>query len=507
MNRNLMCVVLVVLLVEVGPLACWAAKTENGMPKGRRPGVVLYKWKADMSPEQRTALAALLSAYDMRLDRKLVDGTVLRVKANRPAGRDEEAMAADLELSGAVEWAEPDYVEQAVATPNDPYYANQWQHVNIRSAGAWDITTGSTQVIVAVCDTGVDLGHPDLASRLVLPGWNTYLNNTNCMDTHGHGTMVAGFAAAAGNNGIGVAGVAWNVRILPIRITFADGGGSAYVSDIGEAITYGADHGAKVVNVSFSGYSSSTIISAADYAQGKGTLVVIAAANDGVDLTGSPDPASIVLVGATTTADTRASFSNYGTPIDVVAPGVNVWSTIMGGGYGYGSGTSFSSPITAGLAALIFSVNPSLTPQAVEGCIESTCKDLGSVGEDGVFGFGLIQADAAVAKAYGTTKSPPPPPPPLNAPSGLTASVSGRTVTLKWTDNSSAETGFIIQRGVKTKATITYTQVGTAPADAKTCSDAVVSANTYNYRVQAYQNGSNGITLSPFSNVVSIRVR
>ncbi len=385
-----------------------AAGKAGGVQKNRRPGVLLYKWKADMSAEQRDALGALLLTYDMRLEKKLVNDAVLRVKANRAANRTEEELAAKLFDSGAVEWAQPDYVEQAVTTPNDPYFANQWQHVNIRSAGAWDFTVGSTQVIIAVCDTGVDLNHADLKSRLILPGWNTYLNTTNCMDTYGHGTMVAGFAGATGNNGIGVAGVAWNVRILPIRMTYADGVGSAYVSDMAEAITYGASHGAKVINISFSGYYNSAIIAAANDARLKGALVVMAAGNENMDISSYADPASILLVGATDSLNARTSFSNYGTPIDVVAPGLSVWSTILGGYYGYGSGTSYSSPITAGLAALIFSLNPSFSPAVVEGVITSTCLDLGAAGADSVYGFGLIQADAAVAKAYSSIGNLPP---------------------------------------------------------------------------------------------------
>jgi thermitase len=385
-----------------------AAGKGGDRSKDRRPGVVLYKWKAGLTAEQRDALGALLLAYDVRLERKIVNGAVLQAKANRAAARTEEDLAAELVGSGAVEWAQPDYVEQAVLTPNDPYFANQWQHANIRSSGAWDFTVGSTQVIIAVCDTGVDLNHADLKSRLVLPGWNTYLNTTNCMDTYGHGTMVAGFAGATGNNGIGVAGVAWNVRILPIRMTYADGVGSAYVSDMAEAITYGASRGARVINVSFSGYYNSAIIAAANDARLKGALVVMAAGNDSLDISSYADPASILLVGATDTLNARASFSNYGTPIDVVAPGLYVWSTILGGYYGSGSGTSYSSPITAGLAALIFSLNPSFTPAVVEGLIGSTCLDLGVAGADSVYGFGLIQADAAVSKAYSSMGNLPP---------------------------------------------------------------------------------------------------
>lgn len=589
MFRKLLNVFLAVSLLGIFSVASFAANDGGKAKKERNPGTVLYKMKAEATPDQQKSLSSVLSSYDLRLDRKLVNGSVIRVKSHGQAIFAEEGMAADIKLTGAVEWAEPDYVEEAVATPNDPYYANEWQHVNIRSAGAWDITTGNSQIIVAVCDTGVDLTHPDLASHLVLPGWNTYLNNTNCADTQGHGTMVAGFAAATGNNGIGVAGTAWNVRILPIRMTYADGVGSAYVSDMAEAITYGADQGAKVINISFSGYYNSAIITAADYARGKGSLVVMAAANDGADISTYADPPSIVLVGATTTTDVRASFSNYGTPIDVVAPGVNVWSTTNGGGYGYGSGTSFSSPITAGLAALIYSINPDFTPAEVEGFIESTCKDIGATGEDAVYGFGLIQADAAVAKAQNSIGNQPPlavasvdrtsgdipltvnfdgsassdpdgsiasyswdfgdgsgvaygyfanhtytiagtfvvtltvtdnlgstdtanltitaaDPNKVNAPSGLTATAASKTVTLKWADNSGNETGFYIERGVKSKTSITYTRVGTVAANVKTFSETRTSG-TYYYRVQAYKTGTGGTVTSTYSNAVTIKVR
>jgi thermitase len=568
----------------------FAAGKMNGVQKCRRPGVVLYMWKADMTAEQRSALGALVLTYDMRIEKKIVNDTVLRVKANQAQNRTEEELANELIGSGAVEWAQPDYVEEAVMTPNDPYFSSQWQHANIRSAGAWDFTAGSTQMIIAVCDTGVDLNHADLRSRLVLPGWNTYLNTTNCMDTYGHGTMVAGFAAATGNNGIGVAGVAWNVRVLPIRMTYADGIGSAYVSDMAEAITYGASHGAKVVNVSFSGYYNSAIIAAANDARLRGALVVMAAGNDGLDISAYADPASILLVGATDSLNARTSFSNYGTPIDVVAPGLNVWSTILGGYYGYGSGTSYSSPITAGLAALIFSLNPSFSPATVEGLIESTCLDIGAAGADGVYGFGLIQAEAAVAKAYSSIGNLPPvavatadraggnipclvnfsgvssydsngsiisyawnfgdgsaavagitashtftaagtfkaslivtdnlgatgtnvltitttDPSIILAPSGLTAKASLRTVTLNWLDNSGNETGFYIERGLSSRAGVVYARVGTVGANVRTFSNTVSAAGTYYHRVQAYRADGGVTVVSPYSNVVSVKVR
>jgi thermitase len=570
-------------------LIAWGSVAAFGVPaqhRERRPDTVTYKWKSQMTEQERQALAAVLVEYKLGLDKKIAGGSIIRVKAKRGMGVSEETLAAALMQSGGVEWAEPDYVVEAVVIPNDPYYFSQWWHQNIASAGAWDITTGVTQIVVAVCDTGVDLTHPDLVRNLILPGWNTYLNNTNCVDTYGHGTAVAGCAAATGNNGIGVAGMAWNVKILPIRITYQDGIGSAYITDIADGIAYGADRSAKVVNVSFGGYSYSTIITAADYARSKGALVVFAAGNDGLDLTGSADPASILLVGATSSFDARASFSNYGAPIDVVAPGESVLTCVMGGSYGYWSGTSFSAPITAGLAALIFSINPSFTPAQVETLITSSCKDLGVIGNDSVYGFGLIQAAGAVvkakaavvnllpvAKATATPTSGSLPlvvaldgsqssdsdgiiasyvwsfgdgsasvtgktishiystagsfmavltvtddkgatstssvaitvtdPAVLVAPSALAVTVVSRTVTLKWADNSSNETGFYIERAVKARTGIgPYSRVGTVGANIRAYSETVL-ANTYYYRVQAF----NATRLSTYSNVISVRVK
>lgn len=583
MNRWIMGIsVFLATILVTGTITAFGAP---GGHRDRRPDTVVLKWKAQMTDDERQALGATLLSHGFTLDKKLVDGKVIRVKAAHHADLSEEDLADALEQSGGVEWAEPDYVVEAVFVPNDPQFGYQWWHQNIASPGAWDLCTGNTQVIVAVCDTGVDIKHPDLVRNLILPGWNTYLNNTNCVDTQGHGTAVAGCAAAIGNNSVGVAGMAWNVRILPIRITFQDGGGSAYITDMAEAISYGADHGAKVVNVSFGGYSYSTIVSAADYARSKGTLVVFAAGNENTDLTGSADPASILLAGATSSSDTRASFSNYGTPVDVVAPGESVLTLVKGGSYGYWSGTSFSSPITAGLAALIYSVNPAFTPAQVEGIIESTCKDLGAAGEDSVYGFGLIQADKAVAKAVSLGGNQPPvasasaspttgdmplpvafdgslsadadgtivsyawtfgdgsapvsgvtanhtyaaagtykavltvtddqgatgsasvtvtvTDPTVKAPSSLTAKASNRVVTLTWRDNASNETGFYIERAVKVgSAAGPFTRVGTVAANVRTYSEAV-AANTYYYRVQAF----NAVRVSGYSNTVSLKVR
>lgn len=378
---------------------------EVGKP---RAATVLYRVKADAGEDAKAALAAVLKKHDLKLVRKLVDGRVLQAKAGAANLPSEEELCKQLEATGAVEFAEPDYLLAPVDTvPDDPGFAQQWHHTNIRTPAAWDTTTGSSSVIVAVLDTGVQKDHPDLAGNLMLPGFNTVDNTTNTDPIATHGTMTAGCVGAVGNNGKGVAGVAWTVKILPVRVSNRKTG-SAYISDMAEGIAWAAGKGAKVANLSYGGANSKTIDVAAQTLRDKGGLLFMSAGNDGANQSGYPDFASFVAVGATDSGDAKASWSTYGTFVDVVAPGVSIYTTTTGGGYATVSGTSFSSPITAGVAALIWSVNPNLTPAQVETIIFSTCKDLGTAGDDAVYGHGLIDAGAAVAAAGAVNTNRPP---------------------------------------------------------------------------------------------------
>jgi subtilisin family serine protease len=482
-----------------------AAEAQNGPGRHqRRPGTVLFKFKDDATPEQIEAACNILIQFNARLDRQLRDGASLRVSSPLAQVVSEETLAMNLLLTGAMAYAEPDYVVQAQLTPNDPSFAAQWWLTDVHAPAAWNTTTGTNSVIVAVCDTGVCTTHPDLAPNLILPGYNTYLNNTYVEDTVGHGTQAAGCIGARGNNGLGVAGMAWNVKILPIRITFADGNGSAFVSDMAEGLMYGADHGAKVINCSFSGFNASTIESAAMYCRNKGALVCFAAGNGAVDMTtatGYPNTTNIFVVGATTASETLAAWSNYGTPIDVVAPGDSILTTTLNGGYATVSGTSFASPIAAGLAALIFSVNPNFTPAAVEGFITKTCKNLGN---NSNLGYGLIQADAAVALAAAPAIAPAVLVAPA-APTSLTATAAKKVVTLKWTDNAKNETAYYVESATKTGTSYgAYTRIATLAANATSFSQTVVTGS-YNYRVQAAITTNS--LVSAYSNVASVTVQ
>lgn len=366
----------------------------------RRPGAVVVQIRSDASPRDLKALNAVFRWRGAKTARS-IPKLGLTVKQFPVGVLSEEALAAELVATGAVEFAEPDWLVAPTVVPNDTSYSSQWQHPKIGSPTAWNTTTGSSSVLVAVCDTGVSSNHPDLAANLLLPGYNAVDGGTNTEPVYNHGTGVAGCIGAVGNNSTGVAGVAWNVRILPVRITNSSDG-RAYISDAADGIRWAADQGAKVVNLSYLMAGSSTIDSAAQYLRGKGGLLFVAAGNDGQN-PGWADYPSFVAVAATTSSDTKASFSNYGTFIDIAAPGVSVYSTSGSTGYSGMSGTSFASPITAGVAALVYSVNTNFTPTQVESFLFSTATDLGTTGEDDNFGHGRVNAAAAVAAAANST--------------------------------------------------------------------------------------------------------
>lgn len=368
----------------------------------RIPGAVLYKIREGASPNELKALNGVLHSLGAA-NRKYIRGLGISLDVYTRENVSEEAAARMLKKTNAVEFAEPDYLVEPGLTPNDPYYKSQWQHKNINSPSAWNITTGNRDVMVAVCDTGISSNHPDLAPNLILPGYNSADGSTNTEPVYNHGTGVAGCIGAVGNNAAGVSGVAWNIGILPIRITNSSDG-MASISAAASGIRYAADRGARVVNLSYRMAAYSTIDTAAKYLRGKGGLLFVAAGNDGND-PGWPDFDSFIAVGATTSSDTKASWSNYGTYIDIVAPGSGVYSTTGASSYGSMSGTSFASPIAAGVAALAFSLNPSFTPEQVESFIFGSCKDLGTAGEDTLYGHGLVDAAGTLALAGGSTNN------------------------------------------------------------------------------------------------------
>lgn len=275
--------------------------------------------------------------------------------------------------------------------------------INITSA--WQSCFQGQAIKVAVIDTGVDLDHPDLQANMI-SGKSFVSGVSSPDDDEGHGTHVAGIVAAVNNNG-GVIGVAPKAKIMPIKVLNSQGSGTIFA--VADGIEWAADNGAKVINLSLAGTgNSSTLEAAVNYAYNQGVLLVAAGGNCGdanyflngcsfQDQTVYPGAYSnVVAVASTTSSDSQSSFSNEGSYIDIAAPGSGIFSTYASGGYATMSGTSMASPHVAGLAALIWSQDSSLTQKQVWAQIKNTAQDLGTSGWDSKFGYGRINAATAV---------------------------------------------------------------------------------------------------------------
>lgn len=318
-----------------------------------------------------------------------------------------------------VEYAELDHYARAYLIPNDPLWKDyQWYMQKINAPQAWEITTGSSQIKVAILDTGIDPTHPEFQGKIA-GGYNAIDQTDRFQDPNGHGTHVAGLVGAIGNNREGIAGMGWDLRLLGIQVLGPSGEGSD--SSIARGITWAARNGARVINLSLgSPFFSQTVANAVRYALGQGALVIAAAGNE--YLKGNPPsyPAAlkeVMAVGATDYRNRHASYSTAHSNISVVAPGgdpfsindadplhwiLSTWRTRTSL-YQMAAGTSQSAPLVSGLAALLWSVDPTLTPNQVRGIIEQTAVDLGDPGKDIFFGWGLIDAGAALNKV-----APPP---------------------------------------------------------------------------------------------------
>ena len=336
--------------------------------------------------------------------------------------RAEAAVARALSRNKNIAFAELDQLLEPVVVPSDPDYGKQWHLPKMQAPDAWAYGDG-TGVTVAVLDTGVFAGHADLSGR-VLTGWNTVSQNTDTADVHNHGTWVAGVIAARANNGVGGASVAPGAKILPVRITNRSDG-LAYFSDMAEGITWAADHGARVANLSYHGAAGSqTIANAGSYMLNRGGVAVVAAGNDNSDY-GYGNFPSLLVVAATSKSDTKSSYSSYGAFVDVSAPGDDIYTTSRSGGYSTVSGTSFATPNTAAVAALVMSANPGLNPTDVTAVIISTVADLGAAGWDPGFGYGRVNARAAAELAANADTSDVTAPTAKLASPGQGATVSG----------------------------------------------------------------------------------
>jgi subtilisin family serine protease len=379
-------------------------------------GRVLVQFRAQTLSISRRDLIAEAGAREI----ETLPGTGVHV-IELSEGADEQAMVTALLSRSEVEFAELDrLIPPADVIPNDPWYTNwQWHLRKIQGPAAWSTSAGTSNIVIAILDTGVDGTHEDLVSKLV-PGRNVYDNNSDTTDVHGHGTLVAGTASASSNNGVGVASVAWGCRIMPIRIS--DTTGFASYSNMANGLIWAADHGARVANLSYRASTSSTVSSAAQYFQSKGGVVTIAAGNEGT-FDSSGDNPYVLTVSGTDSNDSLYSWSNTGNNIDVAAPG-SAYTTVRGGGYSAASGTSFAAPIVAGIAALVLSEKPSLTADEVQALLKQSSDDCGQAGWDTAYGWGRVNAARAVTMASGGAGDSTPPTVSFVTP-GSGATVSG----------------------------------------------------------------------------------
>ena len=298
-----------------------------------------------------------------------IDTKVLQV----PTGEVEEAIDS-LEDSPAIDYVEPEVVLEATDTvPNDTLWREQWGPRRVRAPRAWDATKGSSSIVVAVVDTGVDYGHPDLQG-LFVPGYDFVNNDADPRDDQGHGTAVAGVIAARTQNHEGQAGMCWKCRVMPVKVL--DRNGSGPTSTIAAGIVWAVSHGARVINLSLGGAGTTQALQdAVAFAASKGVVVLAAAGNSGSTTKFYPAAyAETLSVAATTSRDNLYDWSNRGQDwVQVAAPGCNV-APVRRGGYGDFCGTSSATPIVSGIAALALSLDPGLGKDSLKQALRSTAR-------------------------------------------------------------------------------------------------------------------------------------
>lgn len=373
-------------------------------------GELIVRPKQDLLPAERDSALRELGAFaNRRIDR--TDEFVLIVGGVPfDPGAAENAVASELLASGLFQYACPNWLVFPTVVPSDPLFAQQWHHSMIESQAAWDIwrADGAAEVILAVTDTGI-VTHEDLPYRV--PGFNCVSNLPEVgggvmTDINGHGTHVAGCAAAAGNNAIGVSGVGWRLRVMPIRVSELPSGGATY-EDLLQGIQWAAENGAKVISTSYSGIGYPPIETTGQYVRSLGASMLWAAGNADTDHS-SWDFEHVIVVGASDQSDARAGFSSYGLGVDLFAPGVSILSTTRDGSYGFSSGTSMATPIANGALAMIRSANPLLSAVHAEHVLFNSCDFWDAEPNSESFGWGRINLRRAVDEATDALVPQPP---------------------------------------------------------------------------------------------------
>jgi subtilisin family serine protease len=370
--------------------------------KGVSKTTVLVKLKNKLSQSSTDSFTA---KYNTTVKTKLSAINVLALLI--PAGQSPQQFIRTLKSDSQVAYAESDFRvlpdEDSDAGYNDPMLPEQYALQKVEAGKAWTVNPGKDTVKIAIVDTGVDLEHPDLKAKL-LDGYNALNPGQPPKDDARHGTHVSGIAAAIGNNAVGVAGLASNCKILPVKVLGANSGS---LESISAGLIWAADHGADVVNMSLGTYTENqTLGDAVKYALGKNVVCIATMGNDNTEKKRYPAAyPGMIAVGSTDENDKKSGFSNYGPWMTVSAPGSNILSTLPtymstgNSGYGKLSGTSMAAPLVTGLAGLIRSQNTGMSPKDVAKMIQDSADDLGDSGYDKYFGAGRINALKAVKLA------------------------------------------------------------------------------------------------------------
>jgi thermitase len=392
----------------VEPIVISSATTlDSGRSVEFEPGEALIRFRRGAPPGITNNLLGALRGERKRYLRQINVWLVNTQHGN------EIGLVQGLQQNPWVEFAELNYRTESTYTPNDPDYNSPnlvYAPRKIEAPLAWDHTLGSSSVVIAIVDSGVNAAHEDLAGR-VLVG-KDYVNGDNdAADDNGHGTHVAGIAAATTDNGTGIAGIA-QASILPVKVLNQNNAGS--YANVASGIVWATDNGADIINLSLGGRTDSqTLRSAIQYASDHGVILIAAAGNKASDAPYYPAAYSETLgVAATTYSDNQWSLSSFGTYIDLAAPGAAIWSTNWTAAnpndYTSRSGTSMAAPHVSGVAALMLSVNPGLSWLEVYDILRQSADDLGDPGWDIIYGYGRLNANQAVLDAGGSGPTPTP---------------------------------------------------------------------------------------------------
>lgn len=389
--------------------------------KDYQDGVIIFQLKIDKSTDVITSESGNVNFLDIpflnRLNNSFEIEKVTQLYPNHPNRLLErtyqinfynplqvDQFIKDLSAINQIEYAEKKELHITTLTPNDTYYSNsttngQWFLYQINAAQAWDISTGDAGTVVAVTDNAINVNHPDLTNKM-LPGYDAVDNDndpTPCGSNDGfHGSHVSGIVGAETNNNLGISSIGYDVSILPVKIGDCNGS----LTGGYEGITWAADNGADVINMSWGGGGSSNYgQNVCNYAWGQGAILVAAAGNDGVNSVFYPAGYdNVVSVASTTTGDAKSNFSNYGSWIDISAPGSSILSTNQATGYQITQGTSMASPLVAGLLGLMKSHAVGASNTDIINCLYSSAANIDGANASyiGQLGAGRIDAHQAM---------------------------------------------------------------------------------------------------------------